>query len=211
MVAFLALIIHFHIRIEGRFSELETKLKQKTQEIEQILFQIDDPTIWYYTITFQAEKLSSGDQVVPVIVKISETSEYVEEGDERIWFSDLFYTHYKGYKMLLAVVFDYNNLDHYLSVYCVVDQYDDQLGQLPEGHCEVKLLNQISNSGHYVGTLARDETTLTDSVGMFRKGESVVSWVNSDFITIEDLNNTTNTRQYIKNNSIIFEVDYKLK
>ena len=133
---------------QKRITELETKLEEKTQQIEQL---ITDPNIfWYNTVSYQASKLSSGDQVVPVIVKMSEFNK--KKNNKVDWYSDSFYTHHKGYKMYLYV-YAAGVFSGYMTVGLILMKgpYDDQLRWPVKGHCEVKLLNQISNSEHHLG------------------------------------------------------------
>ena len=127
-------------------TELETKLHKRIQQTEQKFY-------WYRTITLTGSKLSSGDQVIPVIVKMSDYTN--KKLHKEIWYSDSFYTHYKGYKMCLCV---YSagliaGKKSHLSVklYVMKGPYDDQLAWPFEGYCKVKLLNQISDTEHHLG------------------------------------------------------------
>ena len=102
-------------------------------------------------ITSIASKLQTGEQVVPVIVKMSEYTK--KKSDKVTWYSDPFYTHHFGYKMCLSVIAAAPWNSTHLSVYLHLmrGSYDDQLKWPLKGLCEVKLLNQISNSKHYLG------------------------------------------------------------
>ncbi|XP_065887532.1 TNF receptor-associated factor 2-like [Dysidea avara] len=132
---------------QKRITELETNLKQKTQQIDKLLL-----ITWGMDIVLMASKISSGDQVVPVIVKVSEYTK--KKSDKVKWYSDSFYTHHKGYKMCLLVdVGGWSTRSGYLTVHLFLMKgpYDDQLRWPLKGHCEMKLLNQISNSEHHLG------------------------------------------------------------
>ncbi|XP_065887461.1 TNF receptor-associated factor 3-like isoform X1 [Dysidea avara] len=189
---------------QKRITELETKLEQKTQQIELI---ISDPRIfWYNTVNYQASKLSSGDQVVPVIVKMSEYT--TKKSDGVRWYSDSFYTHHKGYKMCLLVYA--TGYDGYMTIFLILMEgpYDDQLRWPLKGHCEMKLLNQISNSEHHL------ENGRYQDNGHKRvtSGErcSYAMWFSIKFISHEHLQKITPTCQYLKDDSIFLQVDYKL-
>ncbi|XP_065887553.1 TNF receptor-associated factor 3-like isoform X2 [Dysidea avara] len=198
---------------QKRITELETKLEQKTQQIEQL---ITDPNIfWYNTVNYQASKLSSGDQVVPVIVKMSEYTK--KKSDQVYWYSDSFYTHHKGYKMSLYV--DYAgsySASGYMSValFLMKGPYDDQLRWPLKGHCEMKLLNQISNSEHHLGNgeYQDDYRKRVTSGVVVSSGEKAnyPMWYTLQFISREHLHKITPTCQYLKDDSIFLQVDYKL-
>ena len=78
-------------------------------------------------------------------------SEYTKKKSDKIsWYSDSFYTHHKGYKMCLYIRAAGYSGDYLLVQLCLMKgPYDDQLRWPLQGHCEVKLLNQISNSASF--------------------------------------------------------------
>ncbi|XP_065907521.1 TNF receptor-associated factor 5-like [Dysidea avara] len=183
-------IAELETTFQKKIAKLETKLEQKAQ-------QIINRITWNAEIISNASKLSSGDQVVPVIVKMSEYTK--KKRDEVDWFSDPFYTHHKGYKIQLNVVAaGYGSTKGtYLSVF-VFHKGNLHNDQSLKGHCEIKLLNQISNSEHYVKT---------SNVNTTRR----LLWHNKQFIAHKDLHNITSTCQYIKDDSIFFKVSIKLE
>ncbi|XP_065888405.1 TNF receptor-associated factor 4-like [Dysidea avara] len=216
---------------QKRITELETKLEQKSKLLEDVLFSdkdlwwkminsssskqktqqieqsVSDPNIfWYNTVNYQASKLSSGDQVTSVIVKMSEYAK--KKSDGVWWYSDSFYTHHKGYKMCLYVYAGWTT--GYMTVYLVLMKgpYDDQLRWPLKGHCEVKLLNQISNSEHHLG----NGEYWDDGHKRVPSGERCryKMWSSHQFISHEHLHKITPTCQYLKDDSIFLQVDYKL-
>jgi len=190
---------------QKRIAELETKLEQKTQQIEQF---ISDPRIfWYNTINYSMLKVSSGDQVVPVIVKMSE---YTKKKRNFVnWYSESFYTHPKGYKMCLYVYAPGDNGTHLLAyLFLVKGPYDNQLRWPLKGRCEVKLLNQISNSRHHVGIGTYQDGGRNRVTKRERSYHAL--WYTHQFISYEDLHKITTTRQYLKDDSIFLQVDYEL-
>ena len=215
-VVLLAVFIHFEsealIKLETEFqgkiieiettriTELEAKLEMNAKHIDQIF--------WNAEINSNASKLSSGDQIVPVIVKMSEYAK--KKSDEDTWYSHSFYTHHKGYKMCLNIEAASKDIDNdtHLSVwlYLMKGSHDDQLEWPLKGHCGVKLLNQIGNNKHYVGI----GEYFTNGNERITSGEKIL-WYSTHFITYEDLHKVTPSRQYIKDDSIFFEVDFKLE
>ena len=189
---------------QKRVTELETKLEEKNKLLEGIFFTTSD--LWWMHINTTASKLSSGDQVVPVIVKMSEYTN--KKRDEVIKHTDSFYTHHGGYKMYLCVCANgwIGGTATHLSVYLSLMKgpYDDQLKWPLNGHCEVKLLNQISNSEHHLGKGKYQVSGHQKITG------GACMWYSERFISSEDIHKTTPTHQYLKDDSIFFQVDYKL-
>lgn len=94
---------------QAKITEIETVTQKRTVELERKL-----STLLHCTnVNTKASKLLSGDQDVPVIVKMSDYSK--KKRDKVEWYSDTFYTHYKGYKMCLHVY-----PDGYVSSYMLV-------------------------------------------------------------------------------------------
>ena len=195
---------------QKRITELESKLEQKTRQIEQLLS--DSKISWYTSINYQASKLISGDQVVPVIVKMSEYTK--KKSDKVSFWSDAFYTYHQGYNFYLEINANRNG---YMSVslYLIKGPYDNQLCWPLKGHCEVKLLNQISNSDHYLGSgINQDDGDRVNSylyAVISRDKSSRHIWCSNQFISHDRLHNITPTCQYLKDDSIFLQVDYKLE
>ena len=133
-----------------------------------------------------------------MIVKMSEYTK--KKSDTVKWYSDSFYTHHKGYKMCLYVYAA--GYDGYVTVglFLMKGPYDDQLRWPLKGHCEVKLLNQISNSernlgnGEYWGS-GHKRVTRGERCGYYM-------WYTFLFISHEHLHKITPTHQYFKDDSI---------
>ena len=86
--------------------------------------------------------------------------------------------------------------------------YDDQLRWPLKGHCEVKLLNQISNSEHHLGNGEYDDDGHKRVTS--RERSRFYMWYNLQFISNEDLHKIATTCQYLKDDNIFIKVDYKL-
>jgi len=182
----------FQANITKAQSVLETKFQKRITELETKLELQETKVLWNMIINHNT--LSSNDQVVPVIVKMSEYA--MKKRDETFWYSYLFYTHHKGYNMHLKVrAAGVNHLSVFL--HHVKGRYDDQLewGQLL--YCEVKLLNQISKYEHIVKHRKKI---------VIRK-RSALLWSIDLFISYEYLHKINKTCQYIKNDSIFFEIN----
>jgi len=201
---------------QTKITEIETAAQKRIielvheNEMLRSFIGINKDTIQHYTnINTTASKLSSGDQVVPVIVKMSE---YIKKKSGKIkWYSEAFFTHHQGYKMYLEI--NANGLGDkkdYMSVYLylIKGPYDDQLRWPMKGHCEVKLLNQIINSEHHSG----DGKYVDIGHKRVTRGERsrYYMWYSHTFIFNDYLHKITPTCQYLKNDSIFLQVDYKL-
>ena len=197
-------ITEIEFAAQKRIAELENELQQKINLVEQQLY-------WYRTISLTAAKLSSGDQVVPVIVKLSE---YTKKKNRRVtWYSDSFYTHTKGYKMCLCVsaanLSNGRRCDLSVKLYVMKGPYDDQLTWPLKGYCEIKLLNQIRDSDHYVSHNGiywdyghKRVTIATWEISKY------YMWFSERFIDDKDLCAMTTTCQYLQDDCLYFQVQY---
>ena len=203
------LIAKFQVKFETKLTEVETAAQKRIAELENILQQKSDELDlvnqwfrWERNIIYEAAKLSSGTEAVPVIVKVP------KKAGQRYTVS--FYTHHKGYKISLQV---YVGRGTHLTVYLYLDKgpHDSQLWWPLKGHCEVKLLNQINDSEHYLGTGELNyngHESYATRANKWTKDQYM--WSSKEFISYEELQNTTTTRQYLKDDSVYFQVDYKL-
>ena len=108
-----------------------------------------------------AALFESGDQVCPVIVKVSEYNKKVKEDDDH--YPTSFYTHNKGYKMCLRInPAGYSDGEGtHLSMFLHVMRgiHDDELTWPLKGTFDMKLLNQLSDSEHLLVTITFDKKT----------------------------------------------------
>ncbi|XP_065920304.1 TNF receptor-associated factor 4-like [Dysidea avara] len=196
----LAVLAKFY---DQKLLQLENDLATTTTDLRGFLAASEDHMYWLQTLFSKASKLSFGDQVVPVIVKISEYSKKYKDNSD--WLSTPFYTHNKGYKMCLNV-----NAAGGLSVqlYLMKGPYDNQLKWPLKGQCEVKLLNQISDDEHHSRSTAYD-MDVSKKVTKRERSEYYM-WYDPNFITDKSIRIITATRQYLKNDMIFLQVDCKL-
>ena len=120
---------------ENRIVKLEKKLQKNTQSIEE--------GSWLTSLHDRASKLSSGDQVVPVVVKMTEFTKHKDAE----WLSNSFYDdHNKTCELQLSIVVNRND-PTFMSVYLIKDEQSRR----PADRFAVKLLNQISDRKHHQG------------------------------------------------------------
>ena len=133
------------IFVQNRMRELEATLKQKTELIDMLFGK------WAIEIHTQAAKLSSCNQLLPVIIRMPDVMENTRNKTE--WDSDPFYTHHQGYKMQLKVVpAGYgSSKGRYMSVYLYImdGPFDHLLRWEMRGNFQITLLNQICNSKNH--------------------------------------------------------------
>ena len=175
-----------------QISELEATLKQKAKLFDTMFGE------WPIKIHTQAAKLSSCNQLLPVIVKLPDFVMNVKNNVD--WYSDPFYTHQQGYKMQLNVVpagWD-NSEGHYMSVYLhIMDgPFDHLLKWQLKGKFQVTLLNQICDSEHHSVSYQNH----------IKRSQSISFWYCEEFISQQELRKISATCQFVKDNCVFFEV-----
>ena len=190
------------VKYETKTAELETKINNLESALQQnripmkLLF-----GDWVTQLHTRAMQLSSGDQVLPVIVRMSGYTQKKENNVD--WYSDPFYTHKKGYKIQLNVVSNgYNSAkDTHLSVYLYLMEglYDENLPWPLTGNFKVTLLNQISDTDHHTVTDGIDDTNQVVSIDDF---DAIDVWHQPQFIKSAVLQRS----KYLKKDSLFFEV-----
>ena len=76
-----------------------------------------------------------------------------------------------------------------------------------EGKFEIKLLNQISDSEHHSVTVTYDDNTDGPDNRVLEGDISEDGWGCPQFISNEDLCDSTPTCQYLKDNCLFFQVN----
>ena len=172
-----------------KVNKLETELQQN-HTVMKLLF-----GEWTIQLNTRAAQLLSGDQVLPVVVRMSEYMKKLRNVD---WYSEPFYTHKGGYKIQLNVVANgCNTTDgNYLSVYLhfLRGPHDDMLPWPLKRKFKVTLLNQTDDTKHH--SVARYVTT------------DQLSWCGTRTMWEREFIKTTTLRksEYLKNDSLFFEV-----
>ena len=140
----------------------------------------------------------------PVVIRLLQFISNVESGDR--WYSDPFYTIKNGYQMCLSA--NMHNDSDYLSVwlYLMKGPNDDELTWPLRIKFELKLLNQISDSEHYLKMLTFDERVDDDVSARVIDDKLAKGWGYSKFISFKNLFDNTETCQYLKDDCIFFQV-----
>jgi len=126
------------------------------------------------------------------------------------WYGDPFYSHSRGYKMCLYIYFagvgPGKGTHLSITVRLIKGPHDDELTWPMKGKFDVKLLNQISDWEHHSKIMNYDEVDddATDRVVDCDKAGSGCGFY--QFISNEDLYKVTPTCQYVKNDSIFFQI-----
>lgn len=178
--------------VKDRIDELEVILKQKTKLIDILIGQ------WTIEIHTRAAKLSSCNQLLPVIVKVTDViKEMAMKNDV---YSKPFYTHHQGYKMQLYVVPGGCGLSEgqFMSVYlCIMDgPFDHQLKWQLRGTFEVTLLNQLHDGMHHSVSYRIHA----------KRGQSRPFWYSDNFISRDKLREISAFWQYVKDDCVFFKV-----
>jgi len=182
---------------DKKIAGLSDQIQERSKEVESGLY-------WVIRLNTEAIKSSLHTQVTPVLFKMTD---YSTKKEKRVdWYSDPFYTHSKGYKMCLNV-FSAGLNSPYLTMWLhlVKGSYDDHLKWPVKGQLEVKLVNQVSNCEHY------------SEVGDIDSGskqpiphKKQYVWYNYEFISHESLQAVSKSCQYLKDDSLFFQVQFKL-
>ncbi|XP_065918767.1 tripartite motif-containing protein 2-like [Dysidea avara] len=193
---------------EKNITKLETKLEQKNGILKDVLLMNNE--IWMNYIKYSAAKTLSGDQVVPVIMRVPD---YLQRW-RNTFVSELtvgsFYTHYKGCKIHLSAKYVVSSILPSLTLHMNVMKgpYDDQLcsPMILKQNFRITLLNQINNSEHKL-------SSCDCHVGCSQKvqdGELVNYFDDICSVDIVFDGRATETIQYLKDDSIFLEIDFEL-
>ena len=192
------------LKFQKKINYLETREQENIGNLETQLYnsicQLHkncDP--WALKLNALATMSTTGEQVVPVILKLASFSKMKKE-----WNSDHFYSHNKESKMYLSVYTDKNadRKNDYLSVCLSLVRHEDSEALL-KGN--IKLLNQINDQLHHCVSLDCFVATTTKSEWMI-----ISEWKNPTFISYSSLNAISNTCDFIKNDCLFFKVHVRL-
>ena len=154
----------------------------------------------------KAEIFKCSNQTCPVTIKMSQYS--IKRRDEIEWYTDPFYTDNKGYKMRLGVCAAGNGKGEgtHLSVfmYLMKGPHDDDLTWPLRRRFEIKLLNQICDSGHYSPTLTYGDNT--PGIRVTEGNKSKNGWGFPTYISDENLYKITPMYQFLKDDCLFFQV-----
>jgi len=162
-----------------------------------------------YLVKLMAKSAMSkyGDQVCPVIMNVTKFNQKLQ--DNGIWFSDPFFTHDEGYKMILKAYPSGcgDGKGTHLSVFlCIIKgPYDDKLTWPMKEKFKVKLLNQTGDCDHHVRLISY-RNCIPEKHSRVTDGIMASSWGVRRFISHTDLYEVTPTCQYLKDNCIFLQV-----
>ena len=188
--------------VDEIITAVEKKVAEVLQRKAQMIEEMCSP--WFISLQYQASKLSSCDQDVPVVIKITEFTKNMEGG----WVSKPFYNNdpppHKFQMKVAARKFDGTT---YISVLLLGDHEipistrTAKVTPMIMHKFAVKLLNQISDSEHIKHDLANSY--------MSRCQDNVDPKIHHhmlQFISYENLQKNTVTCQYLRNDTLFFEV-----
>ena len=154
----------------------------------------------------------SGNKICPVILKIHQVEDKKIHSKE--WRSDPFYTHDKGYRMCLLVIF--NGTNHvnatYVSVflYLMKGPYDDDLKWPLIRNFEITLLNQKKDEEHYIDEISfMNDTpkTVSDKIKARQFNEIAHGGLGCErYIAYNDLKKITYSCQYLKDDCMYIKI-----
>ena len=212
------------MKITHKLADTNSKLAialQRISTLEVLLYLATDKAItrptssavvlessvgWSDKLVAMVMMSKSGNQMCPVVLKIPEFSK--EKG--RLY-SNSFYSHTKGYSMCLCIhpAGLKSGKGTHLSVFLhlMKGPHDDELTWPLRGKFEIKILNQFIDSEHHSMTPTFDDRTSDKCKSRVTKGDTNKDgWDKAQYISNEDLNKITPTRQYLKDDSLFFQV-----
>ena len=155
---------------------------------------------------------TSGDQVCPVIVKVPEYTR--KKVDNKLWYSNSFYSHDKGYKMCWKIYpagAGAGRGTHISVSLCLMKgPHDDELTWPLRGKFEFKLLNQISDCDHHISKALNygGEHISNSAAERVTDGDrAATGWGFQQFYSHEDLDKVTPKCQYLKDDCIFLQVN----
>ena len=211
-----------NVMAEKRINQLEKELQSLKQlQKEGGLLQSHDgswiPVSWDGDDNVQAVTAGDNDvnsiPVLPVYVKMSGFDKHRRNNRAR-WFSDPFFSHKGGYKMCLQVKasgLGSSVRGVYVSVllHLMKGPHDDELPWPITNTFHINLLNQISNTNHWVRSACFD-TAFYEPISARVTGNYEMSYYGRgcfDYIAIKKISKIKPTCQYVKDDSIIFVIE----
>ena len=195
---------------EKKIAKLETKLQERTELIEGMIL---DP--WGTSLQYRASLSSSGDQVVPVAVKMTEFTKHMAAE----WSSTTFYDNCnKEHKIQLKVTIDVTTygsnsiFSRYrasfgapcndgLAVALVVDHMQPNQ---PANQFVVTLLNQKSDNQHCSVSMSLQYKNYIDASHKPSVPQHHISF--KYLVSLDDVFQITPTSQFLKYDTLFFEV-----
>ena len=203
---------HYNENMKEHLMMTKNKLADTTVQLDAAMKKINSLTAVVNRFSAQLYPLQLHAIVTnqcPATIKMTKYED--DKANNTHWNSNPFYTHNKGYKMCLRV--DANGVgsgrDTHLSVFLYLTKgpHDNKLTWPLRGKFEIKLLNQISDSKHYSRTLTYNDSTPNVSTSRVTGDDGHnQGWGYLQYISNEDLNKISPTRQFLKDGCLFFQV-----
>ncbi len=133
-----------------------------------------------------------------------------KKGNNIDFYSNPFYTHPRGYKMVINI--DANGYDMHKGthvsvwVYLMRGEYDDQLEFPFKGTIKFELLNQLEDKNHHCKSYTHDGKRVIDQERS-NEGFSVPAFIPHGDLGFNDLGfNATKNCQYLKDDCLVFRI-----
>ena len=196
------------LKFQEKITYVETREQENISNLEMQLYNSicqlhKNCNPWTLKLNALSAMSTTGEQVVPVIVKLANFSKMKRE--KEWWNSNYFYSHDKESKMYLSVYAgenaDRKDTSSHLSVHLFLVHEDSETPL--KGN--IKLLNQNGDQEHYCVSLDCFDTSAAKSEWMIFS-----EWKNPAFISHSGLSAVSNTCNFIKNDCLFFEVYVRL-
>ena len=176
--------------------------------------------VWLQCRSLQASAVAGGGgssssgrcSECPVVIRMTDY-EYKRRCKE-VWYSQPFWSHYNGYKLLVKVHangFADCKGTHLSMGICIKDGANDKHLAWPvQGTFTMSLLNQIADDNHHIDHVIFDKNTPHHIGGRtVTDDERVSAWGKRNFISHEQLHKKTPSCCYIRNDTIYIHVSFK--
>jgi len=174
------------------------------QEMRWVLTHLPDQNLyrssWSQTLNHSSRLSALGNQVVPVILKMSNFTKKMEKKEE--WKSSFFFTFHGGYQLYLRVnAAGYDDSHVSIHLHNVKGPYNDVLKQSSlwplTGMFTIELLNQLKDTSHFT-------QNISITVELEDTSKDHIIWEASQFISHDKI------LKYhcLKNDNIFFRINF---
>ena len=195
------------INVKTALTEAKMQLADKDKMLDETLA-LAAQNQWPMKIASDASKSLFGAPPLPLVIRVMGVTR--KQRQRHDWYSNGFLSNIGGYKLRLKVDLTGNRGTH-MAVYTEImhGPKDDILPWPMRGKFVVELLNQLSDNNHYKKIILYDGATLSSAASRACRGNKPECWGLPSFISLNRLNSTTATYQYVKENCIYFKVSYQ--
>ncbi len=191
------------LRLEKR--ELENQFHGEMQGIHELHMEIRELRSRQEENSQLIEQLQANSSVIPLTFILDDYQNRRVSGDMG-WSSSPFYTHDRGYRMVLCVDIGGNGVGKgiYMSVFLSIlkGDYDTKMKWPFRGSVTVQLMNWRDSGMHHTEVIKYHDQTPISTAGRVMEGRRSKPWGKGKFIKHDDLK----AGGFIKNNSLKFRV-----